>query len=273
MAVDLKKFKKRVEKKLPILFLVEESNLRDAADVVRRIIDLSILRNIHSEMMLITYGLDWTLRYPSLKGADAAPCFVGLEGVDVNDVYSRLRMIREAPQTFLGSALELSKAILDDPETVLPDRYKPVVVIMSSRTPAKGWEEKLNALMNEGRSSQAQIFWVSADDKEESIENFVKIFHTELFLLGAVAAAAKGTQQPKSLDGSAQRNGRIFNVRGLGTYNTEEISKKVVDAFKLEPLDEAPVEQPPEVEPVDFDAPGFEGSFGDGTSAKGDGVI
>ena len=48
----------------------------------------------------------------------------------------------------------------------------------------------------------------------------------------------------------------------------EEIANKIVESFKLEPL-----EEDLEVESVEFDTPGIDCSFGDGIDAKGDGVV
>lgn len=50
------------------------------------------------------------------------------------------------------------------------------------------------------------------------------------------------------------------------------VAEDIVSSFKLEPFDKAPVDVPTE-KPVDFTVPGFDGEFGDGADAKGDGVV
>lgn len=274
MAVDLKKFKKRVEKKLPIIFLVEETTNRDfknySAQLVCNVMRACLSRNIQFETMVISYGFDWNIRYPSLKGNDDSPRFQAGEHVKIDDVCSIVANLGGSIQTFLGSALDLSKAILDDPETVLPDRYKPAVVVVSPRMPAKGWEKSLEALLNDGRSSQAQVFWVSEDKSANGFESLSKYF--SVALMAGIAVNADVASE-KSANASSKVHEKVTYIKGYGVIDTGEISKKIVDSFVLEPLDEAPVEEPPAVEPVEFDAAGFEGSFGDGASAKGDGTV
>lgn len=164
MAVDLSKFKKKVEKRVPIIFLVEEnakSNI--SAYTVEGILKACLRKNIHTEFMILSYGLEWTLRYPKLN--NNAPHFANLEGTDLGSVWSIVNNISESIQTFLGSALELCKAILDDPDTTKSDRYKPVVIIIASRIPAQGWEERFKDLLNNGRSSNAQVYWLCGDNR------------------------------------------------------------------------------------------------------------
>lgn len=159
MAVDLSKFKKKVEKKLPILFLVEENKQSSrSADLVASILEACLEKNIHTEFMLFSFGSEWTLKFPKLN--NSAPHFADLERANLRDLQRTIREISPSNQTFLGSALELSKAILDDPETTKPDRYKPVVILIASRIPAQGWEERFKDLLNDGRSSNAQVFWL-----------------------------------------------------------------------------------------------------------------
>lgn len=159
MAVDLNKFKKKVEKKLPILFLVEENNQGNlSANLVMNILGACQKNNIHTEFMIFSFGSEWTLKFPKLK--NNIPHFADLEGVDLMDIWHIVNEIDPSKQTFLGSALELSKAILDDPETTKPDRYKPVVIIIASRIPAQGWDVHFKDLLNDGRSSNAQVYWL-----------------------------------------------------------------------------------------------------------------
>ena len=247
MAIDLNKFKKKVEKRLPILFLVEENSESGTyAQFVDGILNACLGKNIHSEFMLFSYGLEWTLRYPKLN--NNTPHFANLESVDFNDIRQIVNNIPRSRQTFLGSALELSKAILDDPDTTKSDRYKPVVIIIASRIPAQGWEKRFENLLNNGRSSNAQVYWVNnrytdvvdpktrCTEKKES-ENPVKCFENVIF---------------KKID------------YGL----TMEVANEIVSSFKLVPFDDVPVE-----DPVEFTTPGFDGDFGDGADAKGDGVV
>lgn len=63
----------------------------------------------------------------------------------------------------------------------------------------------------------------------------------------------------------ARKATKLTNIK---SNTIEEIANKIVESFKLEPL-----EYDPEVESVEFDTPGIEGSFGDGADAKGDGIV
>ena len=159
MAVDLSKFKKKVEKKLPILFLVEENKQSDiSANLVKGILGTCLEKNIHTEFMLFSFGSEWTLKFPKLN--NNIPHFADLEHTNLRELQRIIQEIGPSSQTFLGSALEVCKAILDDPETTKPDRYKPVVIIIASRVPAQGWEEHFKDLLNNGRSSNAQVYWL-----------------------------------------------------------------------------------------------------------------
>lgn len=275
MVVDLKKFKKRVEKKLPILFIVEEAKMTghglwtDVAPViVSQVIEKCKTLNIHSELAIITYGREWTFRFPVLK-ADSAPYFKGIENLNSAEVSKIVSDRPAASQTFLGSALNLTKAILDDPETVLPDRYKPAVVIVSNRNPARGWEASFEALVNEGRSSKAQFYWITGKMDQDPLASSVANFAALLKEMSGVSVfSTSSSSSSKSKD--VCKSKKVTYLEGLiGSKDPETIADTIVRDFKLEPLDD----ETSSVEPVDFDAPGFEGSFGDGTSAKGDGVV
>lgn len=168
MAIDLKKFKKSVEKKLPIIFLVEENkSIADSsAFLACSVLSKALTKNIHAEIMLISYGMDWTIRYPQIRKKESSPNFIGLDKIDLRAINQTIKQFPTSSQTLLGSALDLCKAILDDADTVKPDRYKPVLIIISSKAPAKGWEEHFNSLVKEGRSSKAQVYWIVAGDEE-----------------------------------------------------------------------------------------------------------
>ncbi|SMG31767.1 hypothetical protein [Fibrobacter sp. UWB13] len=60
----------------------------------------------------------------------------------------------------------------------------------------------------------------------------------------------------------------IFEGFGLSFNYENDFADEIVSSFKLEPFDDVPAEKP-----VEFTAPGFEGEFGDGADAKGDGVV
>lgn len=258
MAVDLNKFKKKTEKRLPILFLVEESGYRHvSADLVKGVLRNCLEKNIHAEFMLLSFGLDWTLRYPKLK--DNSPYFARLEEVDLNSIVQINVDISEAKQTFLSSALDLSKAILEDTETTKLDRYKPVIIIAASRIPAKGWENSLDALLNDGRSSNAQVYWINySSDNINSLINAIEEMVDE-----------QENLSPKTNNPVKKFKKVIFkDLRINMDRDADNLAKEIVSSFKLEPLDEIP-EEPP----VEFDVPGIGGSFGDGTDAKGDGIV
>ena len=249
MAIDLSKFKKRIEKRLPILFLVEESSqLSSTSKITNSILQNCLKKNIHAEFMVLSFGLDWTLRYPKLK--DNAPYFANLESVHPFDVKRIIDDISESKQTLLGSALDLCKAILDDPDTTKSDRYKPVVIVIASRTPAKGWENNFEALLNDGRSSNAQVYWV-----DNGIASF------------GFMSALSPKNNVKS-DDTVKKYEKVVYKKVDGYDQEDKVATQIVSSFKLEPLNEVPAEKP-----VEFDVPGFNGDFGDGADAKGDGVV
>ena len=275
MAVDLNKFKIKTEKRLPIVFLVEESNNSSlSADLVMVVLRTCLEKNIHAEFMLLSFGLDWTLRYPTLK--DNAPYFARLEEIDLNDIWRITNNIQESKQTFLGSTLDLAKAILDDPETMKPDRYKPVVIVIASRTPAKGWEESLDTLLNDGRSSNAQVYWVNNGNMDtisstitKEVKKVTELMRRtdEIFSEISKFMPADTSIPQKSTNNPVKNFEKVIYIKN-GQKGPTLIAKEIVSSFKLEPLNEVPEE-----DPVEFDIPGFDGTFGDGADAKGDGVV
>ena len=58
----------------------------------------------------------------------------------------------------------------------------------------------------------------------------------------------------------------VFKKVGMNPLS--DVAEDIVSSFKLEPFDEVSAE-----DPVEFTTPGFNGEFGDGTGAKGDGVV
>ncbi len=276
MAIDLSKFKKKVEKKLPILFLVEEDDKSNiSADLVKDILNACLERNIHTEFMLFSYGLEWTLKFP--KPNNKVPHYANLEGVKLDDAWHIIANITASKQTFLGSALEVSKAILDDPDTTKPGRYKPVVIIIASKIPAQGWEDYFVDLLNNGRSSNAQVYWLNKNRNTD--DAFRKAFEAFLplgpFSHVAVDALLKNTGFDSKCKAAREKRTNNFKKRfekvifkNIGSRLVSNYAQELVSSFKLEPLEEGPVE-----DSVEFAVPGFDGSFGDGTDAKGDGMV
>ena len=116
--------------------------------------------------MLISYGAERTIRYPKIKGNESSPNFIDLNKAQFNTISQIIEELPKSNQTLLSSAFELCKAILDDTDTVKPNRYKPILIIISSKTPVKGWEAPFHSLVNEGRSSNVQVFWIVVGNKE-----------------------------------------------------------------------------------------------------------
>ena len=266
MAVDFSKFKKKAEKKLPILFLVEENSEGQVSrGLVTNILNACQCKKIHTELMLFSYGLEeWTLKFPKLN--NNAPYFADLEGIKLDDIWRIIGEIEPSKQTFLGSALDVSKDILDDPDTTKPGRYKPVVIIIASKLPTQGWDGSFYDLLNNGRSSNAQIYWL--------YKNTCFAFTKALDPLSSsdyITYVTYNTESPKIRKIESNKPIKRFekvNLNNIGSNFLGDLAQEIVSSFKLEPLEEVPAE-----DPVEFTTPGFDGEFGDGTDAKGDGVV
>ena len=287
MAIDLNKFKKKVEKRLPILFLVEEQHYPGiSSQLILQILGKCVRENIHAEVMLVSYGLSWNFRFPKLKDSNS-PQYAPLEQVDLGEINTIICDLPEAKQTLIGSALGLSKAILDDPDTTKPDRYKPVVVIIASRVPAQGWENCLENLLNNGRSSNAHVYWVDIGKVangilDSIISKNVDINRAANDLMDSIISEnvdinrAANDLMDSIINGKSSTDKYInplkkyknITYKALKESSNEKIANEIVSSFKLEPLDEVPTE-----DPVEFTTPGFDGDFGDGADAKGDGVV
>lgn len=276
MAIDLNDFKKKVEKRLPILFLVEEnSESQVSAGLVVDVLKACLEKNIHTEFMLFSFGLEWSLKFPKLK--NDAPYFANLEGIKIDDIRYIINDLKPSKQTFLGSTLEVSKAILDDPDTTKSDRYKPVVIIIASKIPAQGWEDCFQDLLNNGRSSNAQVYWLY---RGSDIDDILKVVESVSSALSPFPRGTLGSLYKSMVFGSKTKVAKEMEpnnlkkrfekvcFKNIGLRLLDDLAQEIVSSFKLEPLDEVPTE-----DPVEFTTPGFDGDFGDGADAKGDGVV
>lgn len=75
------------------------------------------------------------------------------------------------------------------------------------------------------------------------------------------------TMSKKEMSNLAKRYEKVV-FKEVGSLLISKIAEDIVSSFKLEPFDEVSAE-----DPVEFTTPGFNGEFGDGTEAKGDGVV
>ncbi len=75
------------------------------------------------------------------------------------------------------------------------------------------------------------------------------------------------TMSKKEMSNLAKRYEKVV-FKEVGSLLISKIAEDIVSSFKLEPFDEVSAE-----DPVEFTTPGFNGEFGDGTGAKGDGVV
>lgn len=75
------------------------------------------------------------------------------------------------------------------------------------------------------------------------------------------------TMSKKEMSNLAKRYEKVV-FKEVGSHLISKVAEDIVSSFKLEPFDEVSAE-----DPVEFTTPGFNGEFGDGTEAKGDGVV
>ena len=199
MTIDIKNFKKQLERRMPIIFLVDESG--DGASIKERKVTLKksewkfgfgvsteryrciksahyaaafveyVLRhcnknNVRANVAVITYGENPDFRYPVLKDNETV-YLKPIENVKIEDVRNIILRTAESNSAVLGSSLSLCKAILEDDETIPSYSYKPVVIVVSFKNPSAGWEEYFDLLTNEGRSANGQFFWVNMGAKSK----------------------------------------------------------------------------------------------------------
>jgi len=88
--------------------------------------------------------------------------------------------------TALGAALDMARNIIENKETIPSRAYRPVVVLVSDGEPNdKGWEEKLNRFVNEGRTSKCDRFAMGIGSADEQVlKSFIndenkKVFHAQ----------------------------------------------------------------------------------------------
>ena len=78
--------------------------------------------------------------------------------------------------TFLNLALDEAKALIDNPNTLPPNCYRPLVVLLTDGEPFPGWEEPMKRFCTEGRSGKCDRLAVMVGEERNlhPLEKFVE---------------------------------------------------------------------------------------------------
>lgn len=184
MAINLKDFETEIEYRLPIIVLIDESGFDNVismhkysnltshsysditipsmaymAAMVEKLNEELIVHNIRGALAVISYGDKVSFRYPVLK-EDESPRFCNIEDIDCNQMCSEIIKIQQSKTSVLGTALKLTKAIVEDEETMNFECYNPMIIVMSAGQPSYGWEEAFSKYMGDGKSKDSKVFYL-----------------------------------------------------------------------------------------------------------------
>ena len=95
--------------------------------------------------------------------------------------------------TAMGAAFSLAKKLIEDKDVIPSRAYRPTVVLVSDGQPTDVWEDSLNALITDGRSSKCffMAMGIGDDPGIQVLEQFIS--HTP------VLAEVNGTPVPNSV--------------------------------------------------------------------------
>ncbi len=106
-------------------------------------------------------------------GGEKASCDLSL--TPINKVTSMV--YAASGKTPMGDVFKLMKELIEDKNQIPSRSYKPTIVLLTDGIPTDEWQNPLNELINEGRSSKAfRMAMAIGDDADKAmLRNFVSI--------------------------------------------------------------------------------------------------
>lgn len=234
MAIQLSDFEEQIERRLPIIVLVDESGsgsemtqMESEAEtfhsgdycgclnLVRRSFTITsqvymsvILKELYAELCrcnvrgtlaVISYGDKISFRYPVLTEGEAL-YYRPIEDINCGELCDAVLSMEQSKTAVLGTALKLAKAIIDDVDTTGEASYEPVVIILSAGQPSAGWENAYDQLIHQGRSSCCHVYCVNMGTEVQSLngtQECMEFLNCPLNegLFGTMKAKDKGTNK------------------------------------------------------------------------------
>jgi len=172
---DPSKFTVPKAKPLPICLLLDISYSMSGSkiDSLNKAVEKMIKSFASEEKMeieilvsVITFGAEVNLEIPFTKAS--------------NIVWKDLSVNGATP---MGTALKMSKEMIEDKETTPSRAYRPTIILVSDGEPNDDWEFPLDDFINNGRSSKCDrmAMAIGADANTNVLERFTQGSSHELF--------------------------------------------------------------------------------------------
>lgn len=187
MAVNWEKYNKPVERRKPVIFLMNMSATEPGSrwsgeasccerSLLRHII-LDLIKdfkknNLRVDVSIVGFGSGVNLLLP----------YTDICKIELNKLQETLDKFQVQSSAVFGTGLLAVKDMLEDAEETPENIYVPTVILLTTNEPSPGWENYLLEFVKEGRSSKCQRMAIFADcnDKNKTIEFGEKFFKDDL---------------------------------------------------------------------------------------------
>lgn len=289
MAVNWEKYNKPVERRKPVIFLMNMSatDLRNTWSsgvpcerewLTKIIIDLIKsfrFHNIRADVSIVGFGSEVSLILPYTDVCD----------IKIEELTQKLYKTKVTSSAVFGTGLLATKDMLEDLDETPANIFVPTVILLTTNEPSQGWENCLEAFIKEGRSSKSQRMAIYSDPNDSATEfSFSNIYKMDKMTIDSVSSAVKEAlsgeantkKELSKMDKVKNKAVKAFAERGIkvpisrdGMSGTEQDS--FIKHLSFTPLDE---EQPlVEVKKEDADIPILENAEFDGNNMDEDSFI
>lgn len=259
MAMNWDKYTKPVERRKPIIFLVNASATNPSsiwsgekcccersavASVISYLINDFIKNNIRADVSIIAFGNEVNLVLPY---------------TDVINCESAFGLLKEYPVSkgaaVFGTGLLAVKEMLEDFDETPQNIYKPTVILVTTNEPSMGWESCLEEFKSDGRSAKSQrlAIYISKDRSAEGVFE----------------------EERSNMDRIESKAVKEFASRTVGVYLSDYVgaswTKDITSVLSFEIMDEE--QAIVEIEKVESDIQILENSKFDGNGIDKDSFI
>ncbi len=173
MALNLSNFTLPQVKPLPIFLLL------DGSGSMRQNQKIETLNAVVREMLeslaedTEAYEHEYLITAVVFSGEQA---HVVMQAMDACEAGAKWQNIEGRGMTPLGSALTVVKQMLED-RTIIPSKsYRPTIILVSDGIPTDEWQQPLEALVTEGRSSKCDRMAVVIGGQDDANEKVLELF-------------------------------------------------------------------------------------------------
>lgn len=171
MAVNWEKYSKPVERRKPVIFLMNMSANENSSwpgnscccerhvlrEVIFKLIDDFKSHNYRIDVSIVGFGSGVNLILP----------YTDICKIDMSKLYEKLAKSDTPNSAVFGTGLLAVKDMLEDLEETPENIYVPTVILLTTNEPSPGWEGCLEEFTKEGRSSKCQRMAIYSDRKDK----------------------------------------------------------------------------------------------------------